>query len=196
MEKLSSSLLRIIRKIPFFAGLAPAELTTLLRLCKQMSYNAEEVLCKADEPSRDLFILLSGAVEVSTSDGVDIARVRPVSTIGEMGFITGWARSATVKASVNSTVLRIERADWDAVLKQHPKMKLRLYENLIGLLSDKIIAGNLSAHDLAIHSERYQGRIEELERIHLRAQQILIERCGLSEEEVKALLEEQPAVPI
>src|SRR5262245_4150375 len=59
---------------------------------------SHETLFFEDEPSRDLYVLLSGALGVYRNE-VHVATIEePLSVVGEISALTGRARNATVRA--------------------------------------------------------------------------------------------------
>lgn len=59
-------ILRALRKIPLWAGLTDDELIAVYHRCKPVKAEADEVIFKESAPSHDLYILLSGKVDIVT----------------------------------------------------------------------------------------------------------------------------------
>ncbi len=57
-------LVQVINKIPLFGGLGPSQVQAVLGACKPMRFEEGDVLCAADTPGEELFILLTGQVGV------------------------------------------------------------------------------------------------------------------------------------
>ena len=185
-----TSLQRIVRKIQLFSGLSPGELTVLLRSCRQGSVAAGDVLCRAGEASRELYVLLSGAMDVVTEDGIKVGRAKAVNTVGEMGFITRQPRSATLIASEQSMVLRIEKKSFDELLERHEAIRSKVYQNIISLLSQKIIAGNVQTRDMRVAQMRQERRVAELQQRLDLAVEMVVQECGVGREAVERKLGE------
>lgn len=64
-----------------------------------------------------LYILLDGAAEVVLGDKV-VERLRPGEVFGEISMLTGEPRTATVRASDKTIVMRIPKEQVDATLRQ------------------------------------------------------------------------------
>ena len=189
MKKISASLQRTVRKISLFNGLAPSELRLLLGACRQSTVEQGETLCRAGEASKELYVLLSGAVNVNTEDGVKVGRVKAVNTVGEMGFITYAPRSATVAASERTTVLSLSRQALDEILARHEAMRAKVYQNIIWLLSQKIIAGNVQTRDMRVAQMRQKRRIAELQQRLDFAMEMVVQECGVDREAVERKLD-------
>ncbi|TBR20645.1 cyclic nucleotide-binding domain-containing protein, partial [bacterium] len=69
-------------------------------------YPAGEVIIKENEPGRGLYVLRSGVVGV-LREGKQLAELQPGSILGEIGFVTGAPRTATVETLRDSEVFSI-----------------------------------------------------------------------------------------
>jgi CRP-like cAMP-binding protein len=122
--------MKLASKVPFFAGLVPSQLRSLLLDGNVVAYREGDRLCLDGDPSAKLFIILAGEVVV-VKEGVELARVRPVDIIGEMGVVTGERRCATVMAAQDATVLEIAKANFNLAVSTEPELAARLYRNLL-----------------------------------------------------------------
>jgi CheY-like chemotaxis protein len=111
-----------------------------------------------------MYILLSGELIVSTVEGVRVATILPVTTVGEMGVINGQPRSATVEASKQSDVFLLQKHQFDAVLREDREMRSVVYKNIIDVLSRKLTDDNVRMRDHQLERDRFQGRLVVLER--------------------------------
>jgi NTE family protein len=75
------------------------------------------------EDADALFVVVSGrfAVEIEGHDG-RVAEISRGSTIGEIAFFTGGPRTATVRAIRDGVVVRLTRADFDAISASSPSV--------------------------------------------------------------------------
>jgi hypothetical protein len=81
-------------------------------------------------------------VEVLARDGTHLAEIRPVATVGEMGFVTRKLRSATVRAQSDSQLLVLEYLPFKALLEGDLSFQARIYRNMVRLLSDRLSDAN------------------------------------------------------
>ena len=130
------------QQLPLFFRLKPAEMKLFMKICKHTTCDSGELLCEYGTASRRFFILLEGELEVIGKDGTVLARMRPVTTVGEMGFINKKPRSATVRAVVPSQLLKIEHYDFELLLDTDSGFRSRMYRNMIRVLSDKLSDAN------------------------------------------------------
>ena len=114
----NKALIQTINKIPFFKGLSPSQAQSIIAICTPKTFDLEEVICEGETESNEMFIFLSGELGVITPDGVQVATILPVTTVGEIGIATRQMRTATVKATKKSNLLVIKRVQ----LEQTPEI--------------------------------------------------------------------------
>jgi len=90
----SKLLVMVLCKIPIFTRLSPSQVKNVLGLCVHKSYIMGSQVCRSNTPSHEMYILLSGDLAVVAGGGIRMATILPVTTVGEMGVITGQPRSA------------------------------------------------------------------------------------------------------
>ena len=157
-------LVQVLRKIPLFQGLSPSQVRRILGLCHHRVYQTGDKVCKIDTPSDEMYILLSGEVAIVTPDGTHVATIDPVTTLGEMGVITGEKRSATVEVTKPSAIFIIQKGSFEVALKEDSDMQVKCFKAIISVLSDKLNNDNVQLRDYKVEQGRYEGRIAVLER--------------------------------
>ena len=94
---------------PLFAQLTPDVLTQVSQRATLFSADLGDVIMEQGEPSTSLFVVLAGEVSVNTRrDGglIELARLLPPDSVGEMGLLLQEPRSATVVAAGRALLLR------------------------------------------------------------------------------------------
>jgi predicted acylesterase/phospholipase RssA len=107
------------------------------RLATFLEVPGGEILFRQDDPGDSAFVVLAGRLRaVRHDDGVDQLLSDAVrgETMGELGLITGEARSATVYAVRDSVVARIGGADFDALMRARPGAALPIMRLLASRL--------------------------------------------------------------
>ncbi|MFO7462194.1 MAG: cyclic nucleotide-binding domain-containing protein [Desulfatiglandales bacterium] len=84
------------------------------------TFKAGDVLFHEGDDSQDLYILISGHLEVFKGDKKLSEIIDPGSVLGEAAFLLGAKRTATVKAEESVEVLRIPKAEVDRFLVEFP----------------------------------------------------------------------------
>ena len=91
-----------------------------------------------------LFLLARGRMQVwlAQSNGQEpgerlVAEVNPGETIGEIGMLTGGARSASIRAVRNSLLLKMTSAAFDRLARQRPDLTRHIAGGIAGRLRDR-----------------------------------------------------------
>ena len=95
-----------LRSVPLFAALAPEDLLTLARAGMETSFAPGAALCREGEPGDEVFILLSGDVQVLRGDAGEqrlVGSEKAGGFIGEMAVLDSTPRAATVLAGKEGT---------------------------------------------------------------------------------------------
>ena len=146
-ERNSATLVQIIKKIPVFEQLSPNQVQSLLSICVSKTCDADDVLCAHGTPSDEMYVLISGELAIVTPDGTCVATVKPVTTVGEMGLVTRQVRAATVQATKPTKLLVLNKGQFEILLRNDPGVQARIYRNIIGILSDRIVNDNVRMRD-------------------------------------------------
>lgn len=130
------------QQIPLLAGLPPKQMHSLLEISKMGLHHPGEILCEYGGRSDRLLVLLSGQLEILGEGGTLLATIRPVTTVGEMGFLTRKPRSATVRAKEQSQVLAVEYLGFMRLIEGDYRLQARIYRNAVRLLTDRLSDAN------------------------------------------------------
>ena len=190
-ERNSAALVQIIKKIPVFEQLSPNQVQKLLTICVSKTCDAEEVLCAHGTASDQMFVLISGELEIVTPDGTRVATVKAVTTVGEMGLVTRQTRTATVRASRPSKVLVLPKSQFENLLRNDVAVQARIYRNIIGILSDRIVNDNVRMRDHLVEQVRFEKRLKEEKRRTGAAVKMLCDKTGIAPEEAATRVDEQ-----
>jgi CRP-like cAMP-binding protein len=93
-------------------------------------YRPGETIMLFDEPSVDLVVVQKGTVFVYNNIGAKLNTLHAPKTIGEMGFISGKPRSATIKAHGPCIVHRISYDDYCQRVQRSCLKKAPILSNL------------------------------------------------------------------
>ena len=166
-------LIQLLEKIPIFDGLPPSQRRQLLSLCENQVLEAGTLLCRGSSPSDEMYILLTGQLSVVTAEGMRVATILPVTTVGEIGVITGQPRSATVEVVEDARIMRIQKTRFDGMLNEDRDMSMRIFRNVIHILAAKLVNDNLHLRDYQLEKGRIASRMTSLEhQLDLRKQRV------------------------
>ena len=150
------ALLQIVSKLKIFQGLTPREAAFLLKSCTSSTYQPSEVIYQAGQPSQEMFILLQGRLSVVGPKGTQLGDILPGTSCGEMGVFTGLPRSATVIATQKSVGFTITKQDLQSALPQDLGMQVKVLQNVITLLSERLLNADTNIED-------YAGKLKQVE---------------------------------
>jgi NTE family protein len=112
-----------------------ASIREMAAICSFMSVPGGTSLILEGERSDAVYLIVAGlfAVYQNRADGSEVllTRLGPGDIIGEIGFITGEARSATVKAIRNCELFRISSEDLQAAVAHAPGVFLDLCTTIV-----------------------------------------------------------------
>lgn len=119
-----------------FANLDAAAKSEIAEELEPQAVARGETLIRQGATSDALYIVVSGRFGVTRdSQRTLISEIGPGQPIGEIGFLTGATRTATVTALRDSLVLKLERDDFDALAKRHPGIWPAITATLAGRLA-------------------------------------------------------------
>ncbi|CAN5242658.1 Crp/Fnr family transcriptional regulator [soil metagenome] len=128
----------LLRRVPLFAGVAPAKLKLLAFTSDRVSFGEGQILFKQGDIGDAAYVILSGSADVivdSPSGPITVASVEPNSIIGEIAILCDVARTATIKASGPLETLRIKKDHFLRLLAEFPEMAVEIMRVLADRLS-------------------------------------------------------------
>jgi small-conductance mechanosensitive channel/CRP-like cAMP-binding protein len=116
--------------VDFIRPLPPDARALLADRATLRAYGPGEAIVRKGAPSRELFVIERGAVGIEVArDGGGVAEVAQLGvgqSFGEMGLLTGEARSATVRAKTLCHLIVVDHDAFHDVLASHPEVVDRL----------------------------------------------------------------------
>lgn len=110
-----------IAGVPIFASLGPDLQAALAAASRERLFGRHEVIVREGEPGASMFLVIDGTVAVTVGpDRRQVAVTESGGYFGEMSLLTGDARSATVTASRDTTLLEISAEAFGAHVRQLP----------------------------------------------------------------------------
>lgn len=122
-----------LRGVQLFAGLPDGDLERLSAQAEQVAVKAGENLIEEGAPGDAAFVVLDGEFEVvkkTDAQSITIAVRDPGQVIGEMALLDHAPRSATVRAVVDSHVLKIRGDAFQRVLEDSSTAALSLLQTV------------------------------------------------------------------
>jgi len=144
---------QMIRRHALFDRIGDDELRKIIPHFRLVQLKANEVFIEEGQNADDLYLVLSGSLEVSkkaedSSDSVlineidnkfTIAMLGAGDTIGELSFIKEAPRSATVKSVTTTMLLGLNPRELSKLEEEYPHEASRFMKNVLGYVGNRLI---------------------------------------------------------
>ncbi|MBK8256160.1 MAG: Stp1/IreP family PP2C-type Ser/Thr phosphatase [Polyangiaceae bacterium] len=124
-------------KMPLFSRLNERELLRIMQVAEVRAYTPGEEVVREGDRGDELFIVLSGLVQVVRGDTV-LTEFGQGEHFGEMALIRAAPRSATVIAVDPSELITLHRADFFEILRKEHELAVKLLWQFLGVLADRL----------------------------------------------------------
>jgi serine/threonine protein phosphatase PrpC/CRP-like cAMP-binding protein len=135
-----------VRDIELFRELTLPEVVKVYNLLTPLVVEAKTAIIREGDASAHLFVITEGSVGVQR-EGADIASLGAGAHFGEMALLNQKPRSATVIAEQRTTLLKLSRDDFHALLAHEPaiasKFLWKFAQTLSLRLDDAYLARDL-----------------------------------------------------
>lgn len=122
----------------YFGQLDPGSLAALIQKLDWIELLSGNVLIHKGDPGDSMFILLSGRLSVFIDDPTGkpnmVGAVYRGESVGEMALLTDHPRTATVKASRDSVLVKIGQEDFESLCQQFPSILKEFSRTLVSRL--------------------------------------------------------------
>ncbi|MBU0553042.1 Stp1/IreP family PP2C-type Ser/Thr phosphatase [Myxococcota bacterium] len=126
-----------IRKMPLFQHLSNPEQMAILNLCELRAVEEGGVVFNEGEVGEELFLILSGAVEMVHKD-VRLAQFKAGAHFGEMAIMNKSARSATARATTETRLIVVGRRPLFALMRREPSLAVKILWTFVAVLSTRL----------------------------------------------------------
>lgn len=131
-------LFKLAERVKAFQGLTPAEIGDVLTRAEKCSFAPGMVIVKEGSGGAYMYVILEGQAAVEklgrTGEAVELARLGPADTFGEMALVDNEARSASVVAVSACVLVRLD----DKVINTRPDAGLKIYRNISRVLAARL----------------------------------------------------------
>jgi CRP/FNR family cyclic AMP-dependent transcriptional regulator len=125
-----------------FQRLTPSQALEILKICTPRSFSSKELVVQHGSKSTEMLILLSGRLAVTAPDRTVLTYLTPITSVGEMGVITGQPRSANVVVAEQASAFVLSRIKFEVLIKKFPDIGFVIYRNIIQTLSTRLGSTN------------------------------------------------------
>ena len=147
MPPAAATTIEVLKGIPLFAALDPAELSSLAACAGHRAYATGELLFSEGEPCAGLYIVVAGGVRIfktSVNGREHVLSIDgPGSSIAELPVFDGGPYPASAAATEASELLFISRKDFRAICLEYPDIALKVLQvvgarlrRLVGIIEE------------------------------------------------------------
>ncbi|MDP2690018.1 MAG: cyclic nucleotide-binding domain-containing protein [Deltaproteobacteria bacterium] len=126
---------KLLRDMPFFSDLSDNELATVATVTKKQNFKLGETIFKESEDGQSIYIIRKGEVKACkiAPDGelFTLTIMKDGEIFGEMSFLDGRPRSATVIAVSDLETYVIDKGDFETLVDDNPRIIYKLLRNIV-----------------------------------------------------------------
>jgi hypothetical protein len=135
----------ILRQIPLFADLSPADLEGIARIGEEQGYDDGETIAREGELGEEMHVVTEGVIRVVQDVGGserEIARRGAGDVVGEMSIITRGPRIASLVADGVVRTIRIGHGPFESMLRERPELAIGVMRVLAERLAESTRSGS------------------------------------------------------
>lgn len=125
------SLSEAFAKHPVFSAISPDDVSALPTRADKLTFGDGEIVIKEDEPGESIFVITRGSAKVNSTmlgKTYELATLQEWDFFGEVGFLSGLPRTATVIAEGPLEVLEIGRGLLEEIIEKNSGVLEKLVE--------------------------------------------------------------------
>lgn len=126
---------KLLRELAFFSDLSDNELATVSKVVKKKDFKLGDTIFKESEDGASIYIIKKGEVKACkiAPDGelFTLTIMKDGDIFGEMSFLDGRPRSATVVAVSDIETYMIEKSEFETLVDGNPRIIYKLLKNIV-----------------------------------------------------------------
>lgn len=126
---------RSLRDIHFFSDLNDKDLNVIAGVLKEQDFKVGTTIFREGEDGQSLYIIKRGEVKAckATPEGdlLTLTLHKDGEIFGEMSFLDGRPRSATIVALTDTKVYVLEKNDFETLVDNHPRLIYKMLKNIV-----------------------------------------------------------------
>lgn len=119
-----SSKLHLLSGFPFFKNIEKSNLEKVVQFFKLRKLEKGAIVIRKGDPGGNFYIIVTGSVNVINDRGMSISTLSKGEVFGEMSLICNDAVGATIQVKEPSSLLYIDRNNFQKILEQYPAIQL------------------------------------------------------------------------
>lgn len=170
MSKGTKTTVATSNEIQVFEDFSDKEVLTISKFSEKKFYQRDETVFKEKSVDASLYVVLKGKLEAiaHTSDNkkISLSIIDEGEVFGELSFLDGKMRSATILAVTDVELLQITREDFESLRVDHPGIASKLILDLARVVSLRLRNADKFIVDIfqLINNEEQDNSQEENEK--------------------------------
>ena len=124
----------LLRRVGLFAETPDRALAGVAQVVSEVEVAAGETVMQEGAVEDWLYVVVDGQLEVVREDRR--ATIGPGEVVGELAVLDPMPRSATVRATTDCLLFRLDKAAFDEVLDERPEVARGVIRELVGRLRE------------------------------------------------------------
>ena len=137
--KVERSIIEVLRGVPVFEELSRREIQNIARIAYQRHYSVGEVIIHEGQNAAGMYIMVDGQAEVTKAleDGtiLHLTTLENSELFGDVGLLDSSPRTATVKATRDSSVIGFFRPELLELMNSNPRLASKVIFKLGQILT-------------------------------------------------------------
>lgn len=147
----------LLDTLEHYFGLGDSDAEALLEELESLTLRGGEWLFRQGDLADSLFFLVRGRLQVwiepdNQNDGQQarmVGEVTPGDSVGEIGLLTGSARTASIRAIRDSQLVKMDRAAFEKFAAKHSNLVIQLAGSIARRLTERTKLGSSAARNLS-----------------------------------------------
>lgn len=135
-----TSMVHILSDFAFFRNIEAKDLAKVVKFFKLNKLDKGDIIIRKGDPGGNFYIIVSGSVNVINDRGMSISSLSKGDVFGEMSLICNDCVGATIQVQESSSILYIDRKNFQRILEQYPATQLYFTR----LLAKRLTTSNTS----------------------------------------------------
>ncbi len=119
---------------------------TLAAVCNRIVAKPGDVVARQGEASGSMHFIINGrlgiVVQSPEGEAVRVRSLGALTTVGEMGLITGQPRTATIEAEIETELYELREEEFKRLSREQPMLCQALLSYIIGIMSERLTFAN------------------------------------------------------
>jgi CRP/FNR family transcriptional regulator, cyclic AMP receptor protein len=119
-----ASMLHLLSDFAFFKNVDGENLEKVVQFFRLNKLEKGDIVIRKGDPGGNFYIIVTGSVNVINDGGMTITTLNKGDVFGEMSLICNDAVGATIQVRETSSILHIDRKNFQKILEQYPTVQL------------------------------------------------------------------------